>query len=185
MIDDILKSIREKMEKTTIHFRSELKSIRTGRASISLFDNIKVDYYGTPTPINQLSTLHTPDPHTVTIQPWDPSSVKMIEKAILGSNLGLNPTNDGKIIRVTIPPLTEERRTELTKIVKKMAEDAKIAIRNERRLGLDNIRKGEKEGEISEDIAKKTSDDIQQLTDEFVKKIDELVEQKINEIMEI
>jgi len=125
------------MSKSVDYFRDELKAIRTGRASLSLFENIKIDYYGTQTLLNQLATLHTPDPHTISIQPWDPSVIKDIEKAILSSNLGFNPSNDGKLIRIPVPPLTEERRKELTKAVKKMAEEAKVAVRNERRTGLE------------------------------------------------
>jgi ribosome recycling factor len=185
MINSIIERIKAKMARSVDFFRDELKAIRTGRASVSLFDNIKVDYYGTQTPLSQLATLHTPDPHTISVQPWDPSVIKDIEKAILSSNLGFNPANDGKIIRIPVPPLTEERRKELTKAVKKMAEDTKIAIRNERRAGLEEIKKSEKSGEISEDESKKGSERLQSLTDEFIQKVDKLVEKKIEEIMEI
>jgi ribosome recycling factor len=185
MIDSLIEKIRAKMAKTTDFFKDELKAIRTGRASVTLFDNIKVDYYGTQTPLNQLASLHAPDPHTITIQPWDPSIIKAIEKAILSSNMGFNPSNDGKLIRIPIPPLTEERRKELTKVVKKMGEEAKIAVRNERRSGLEELKKSEKSGDISEDESKKGSDLLQNLTDEFIQKIDKLVEKKIEEILEI
>jgi len=121
MVNEIIERMKEKMSKSVDYFRDELKSIRTGRASVSLFENIKINYYGTQTLLNQLATLHTPDPHTISIQPWDPSVIKDIEKAILSSNLGFNPSNDGKLIRIPVPPLTEERRKELTKAVKKMS----------------------------------------------------------------
>lgn len=185
MIDSIIEKIEAKMTKTVDYFRDELKAIRTGRASVSLFDSIKVNYYGTQTPLSQLATLHTPDPHTISIQPWDPSIIKDIEKAILSSNLGFNPANDGKIIRIPVPPLNEERRKELTKVVKKMSEDTKIAIRNERRSGLEEIKKSEKSGTLSEDESKKGAEKLQTLTDEFIQKIDKLVDKKIKEIMEI
>ena len=185
MINSIIERIKAKMAKTVDYFRDELKGIRTGRASVSLFDNIKVDYYGTQTPLSQLATLHTPDPHTISIQPWDPSIIKDIEKAILISNLGFNPSNDGKIIRIPVPPLTEERRKELTKAVKKMSEDTKIAIRNERRAGLEEIKKSEKTGTITEDESKKGTEKLQTLTDEFIQKIDKLIDKKTEEIMEI
>jgi ribosome recycling factor len=185
MVNEIIERMKEKMSKSVDYFRDELKSIRTGRASVSLFENIKINYYGTQTLLNQLATLHTPDPHTISIQPWDPSVIKDIEKAILSSNLGFNPSNDGKLIRIPVPPLTEERRKELTKAVKKMAEDTKIAVRNERRAGLEEMKKVEKSGEISEDESKKGSEKLQAVTDEFIQKIDKLVEKKIEEIMEI
>lgn len=185
MTNSIIEKTKEKMDKSLDFFKNELKGMRTGRASITLFENIKIDYYGTHTPLNQLATLQTPDPHTIIIQPWDPSIIKDIEKAILSSNLGFNPSNDGKIIRIPVPPLTEERRKELTKVVKKMAEDAKVAIRNERRAGLEEMKKKEKAGEISEDDSKKGLETLQSLTDEFIQKIEKLVEKKIGEIMEI
>lgn len=185
MVNKIIERVKEKMSKSVDYFRDELKAIRTGRASLSLFENIKIDYYGTQTLLNQLATLHTPDPHTISIQPWDPSVIKDIEKAILSSNLGFNPSNDGKLIRIPVPPLTEERRKELTKAVKKMAEEAKVAVRNERRTGLEEMKKVEKTGEISEDESKRGAEKLQDITDEFIQKIDKLVEKKIEEIMEI
>jgi ribosome recycling factor len=185
MVNKIIERVKEKMSKSVDYFRDELKAIRTGRASLSLFENIKIDYYGTQTLLNQLATLHTPDPHTISIQPWDPSVIKDIEKAILSSNLGFNPSNDGKLIRIPVPPLTEERRKELTKAVKKMAEETKVAVRNERRTGLEEMKKVEKSGEISEDESKRGTEKLQAITDEFIQKIDKLVEKKIEEIMEI
>ena len=185
MINSIIEKTKEKMGKSLDYFKDELKGIRTGRASVTLFENIKIDYYGTQTPLNQLATLHAPDPHTISIQPWDPSIIKDIEKAILLSNLGFNPSNDGKTIRIPVPPLTEERRKDLAKVVKKMAEDVKIAIRNERRAGLEELKKKEKSGEISEDDSKRGLEGLQSITDEFIQKIEKLVEKKIGEIMEI
>ncbi|MCX8084307.1 MAG: ribosome recycling factor [Calditerrivibrio sp.] len=184
MINDVYSKTKEKMEKTLEHYRAELKSVRTGRASVSLFDNVKVDYYGTPTPLSQVATLNA-EARMITIQPWEPNMIKNIEKAILSSNLGLTPSNDGRVIRVPIPPLTEERRKELVKLVKKLAEEAKVAIRNERRDAIEKLKKMEKDKQISEDDNKKGSDQIQKLTDDYIKKIDEVTEKKEREIMEI
>ncbi|MGA1846445.1 ribosome recycling factor [Deferribacter abyssi] len=185
MINDVYNEVKEKMEKTISFYKEELKGVRTGRASAALFENIKVDYYGTPTPIPQVATIQVPDPRLITIQPWEPNMVPVIEKAIMNSGLNLNPSNDGKMIRVPIPALTEERRKELVKLVNKMAEEARVAIRNERRAGNDKIKKLEKDKEVSEDEARKALDKIQELTNEYIKKIDEITEKKEKEIMEI
>lgn len=184
MISDVFNKTKEKMEKTLEHFKSELKGVRTGRASVSLFDNIKVDYYGTPTHLSQVASL-TAESRMVTIQPWEVNMIKAIEKAIMESSLGLNPSNDGRVIRVPIPALTEERRRELVKVVKKMSEEAKVAVRNERRDAIEKLKKMEKDKQISEDDNKKGSEQIQKLTDEYIKKIDEVTEKKEKEIMEI
>jgi len=184
MINDVYNKTKEKMEKTLEHHKSELKAVRTGRASVSLFDNIKVDYYGTPTPLTQVAALNA-EPRMILIQPWEPSMIKPIEKAIQSSNLGLTPSNDGRVIRVPIPPLTEERRKEIVKVVKKMSEEAKIAIRNERRDAIEKLKKMEKDKQISEDDNKKGSEMIQKLTDEYIKKIEETTEKKEKEIMEV
>ena len=185
MIDNILNEVAEKMGKTVTFFKDELKGIRTGRATVTLFDNIKVDYYGNPTPVNQIATLHTPDPRMITIQPWDPKTIPVIEKAILNSTLGFNPSNDGTIIRVPVPTLTEERRQQIVKLVKKMAEDTKVAIRNERRTSNDAIKKLEKDKEIAEDETKKAYEKTQNLTNEIINKIDKITENKKREILEI
>lgn len=181
----VIKDMKDKMDKTISHFRDELKAIRTGRASIAMFDNVTVDYYGSPTPLNGVATLSAPEPRLITIQPWDASIIGAIEKAILNSNMGFNPSNDGKIIRIPVPQLTEERRKEIVKMVKKMAEDNKVAIRNLRRDGNDKVKKMEKDKEISEDDSKKYVDQIQTATDEYIKKVDEVAAAKEKEVMEI
>jgi ribosome recycling factor len=182
---EVMSEMKEKMEKTIQHFKGELKAVRSGRASISLFDNIRVDAYGTPTPLNGVGTLHVADAHMVTVQPWDTSLISAIEKAIMGSGLGFNPSNDGKIIRIPIPRLTEERRKEFVKLVKKMCEDTKIAIRNERRDANEKIKKLEKDKAISEDESKRAIDDVQKMTDANIKALDEIAAAKEKELMEI
>lgn len=184
MIADLYNKTKEKMEKTLEHYKIELKGVRTGRASVSLFENIKVDYYGTPTPLPQVATLNA-EARVVIIQPWEPTMIKPIERAIMESNLGLNPSNDGRVIRVQIPTLTEERRKELVKFVKKLSEEAKVAIRNERRDAIEKLKKMEKDKQISEDDNKKSTEQIQKLTDDYIKKVDEVTEKKEKEIMEI
>ncbi len=182
---DAVKEFKESIEKTLSFYKEELKGVRTGRASVAMFDNIKVDYYGTPTPLAGVATLSAPEPRLVTITPWDANMIKEIEKAVLNSQMGFNPSNDGKVIRVPFPQLTEERRKELVKIVKKMGEDAKVAIRNERRDANEKIKKQEKNKEISEDESKKLQDDVQKQTDIAIKKIDEITDAKEKEVMEI
>lgn len=184
MIDSIIDDTRENMGKTITFLESELKRLRTGRASASLLDGIRVDYYGTPTPINQMASVSVPESRLITVQPWDVSVIKEIEKAILKSDLGLTPSNDGKIIRISIPPLTEERRKQLAKNVNKICEDHKVAIRNIRRDANDLFKDAKKDGEISEDDAFKGQDRIQKVTDEFIKKIDEIFKEKEKEILE-
>jgi ribosome recycling factor len=158
--------------------------VRTGRASISLLDGIKVDYYGTQTPLNQLATLSVPEPRLITIQPWDATVIKEIEKAIMKSDLGLTPVNDGKIIRVSIPPLTEQRRVELVKVVKKMAETCKVSIRNHRRDFNEDLKQKKKDKEVSEDEFFKGQKEVQDITDDYIKKSDELTQTKEKEILE-
>jgi ribosome recycling factor len=184
-MQEFKKKATEKMNVTIEVFKKELLSIRTGRASLALLDGITVDYYGTPTPLNQVATLGVPDPRQITIQPWEQKIIPEIEKAILKSNLGITPTNDGKIIRLNIPPLTEERRKELVKVAKKKAEDARIAIRNIRREINEEIKKAEKDKTLSEDDAKKLYEEIQKITDSFINKIDDILHQKEKEIMEV
>ena len=185
MLNEIYDDARERMTKTLKNLESEYKRLRTGRASTALVEHIRVEYYGTPTPLNQLATITVPEPRTIMIQPWDLSVVAEVEKAILKSDLGLTPNNDGKIIRINVPPLTEERRQELVKVVKKMAEEAKVALRNIRRDANEMIKEMKKEKQISEDDQFRGQEKIQKLTDEFVKKVDELLEKKEKEILEV
>jgi ribosome recycling factor len=180
-----LEETRKKMEKTIKNFKEELAHIRTSRASISLLEGIKVDCYGTKMPITQLATINVVEGRMLVIQPWDPNLVKEIEKAIQKSDLGVNPTSDGKTIKIVIPPLSEERRKELVKVVGKMAEEARIAIRNLRRDILDKFKTAKKKGEISEDEYIQLEKKVQKLTDEFIKKIDTLLKEKEKEILTV
>ena len=184
MIDDIYQETRESMGKTVEALNRELQRIRTGRASLSVLDGIKVDYYGTPTPLNQMATLAVPESRQITIQPWDASVIKDIEKAILKSDLGLTPSNDGKILRISIPPLTEERRKELVKVIHKICEDHKVTARNTRRDSNDLLKSLKKDGDISEDEAFRSQDQVQKITDEHIKRIDECYSEKEKEILE-
>ena len=184
MVEKVYKEIEEKMESSLEVFRKDLNTIRTGRASLSLLDGVTVDYYGNPTPLNQVATLSVPESRSITIQPWDNSIIGAIEKAILKSDLGLTPINDGKIIRISIPPLTEERRKELVKVVKKYSEECKIAIRNIRREGNESLKSLEKDGEISEDEFYKSQRKIQEDTDSHIEKTDEITKKKEIEILE-
>ena len=185
MIKDILKNTDERMSKAVEHVRQEFVKIRTGKATVGLLDGIKADYYGTLTPLNQLGNISTPDYHTITIQPYDKTAIQCIEKAILNSNLGLNPQNDGTLLRIPIPPLNEERRKEIVKLVKKFAEEGRVSIRNIRRIEIDQLKKTEKEEHISEDNRKHAETEVQKLTDEKIKEIDELLVLKEKEIMEV
>ena len=184
MIDEVLEELRERMQKSVEALQDDLMSIRTGRASPALVEKLPVEYYGTATPLNQMASIAAPEPRLLVIRPWDPSSLGDIERAILKSDLGLTPMNDGKIVRIPIPPLTEERRKELAKLAKKMAEDGKIAIRNHRREANELLKEIKNEKEISEDEMHKAYDDVQKITDEFVKKIDEITAKKEKEIVE-
>ncbi len=183
--DTIFLECEDKMEKALVALDRDFAKLRTGRASTSLVDGIKVDYYGTITPIGQMSSVAVPDSRTVTIQPWDKGAFPLIEKAIQKSDLGLTPANDGKVIRINIPPLTEERRKELGKLAKKYAEDSKIAIRNVRRDVNEQLKKLEKDKLMTEDELKKAMDDVQKMTDKFVAKTDEKAQNKEKEIMDI
>lgn len=185
MIKDILKEAQERMSKAVEHVRLELIKIRTGKATTNLLDGVKVDYYGTPTPLNQVGNISTPDYHTITIQPWDKSIIGLIEKSILMSDLGLNPSNDGNIIRIPIPALNEERRKEIVKLCKKFAEDGRISVRNIRRDENEKLKKTEKSDHFSEDERKTAEAEIQKLTDRYIKDIDELLAVKEKEIMEV
>ncbi len=185
MDEKILHLTKEKMEKTIAAFRNELSKLRTGRASVSILDIVKVDYYGTPTPISQMASVTTPDPRQIVIQPWDIKAIPLIEKAILASELGLTPVNDGKVVRISIPPLTEERRKELTRVIGKMLEEARVSIRNIRRVSIDDLKKSEKDKQLSEDESKVLQKKVQAITDDYIKKIDELAEKKNKELMEV
>jgi len=184
MIEETLEETRENMDKSIASLKNELKKVRTGRASLALLDGVKVDYYGTPTPLNQVASLSVPENRLITIQPWDASVIKEIEKAILKSDLGLTPSSDGKIIRITIPQLTEERRKELVKIVSKMSEDHKVAVRNIRRDSNELIKSLKKDGDVSEDDAFKAQEKIQKITDEYIHSIEEIYKEKEKEILE-
>jgi len=184
MIESTLQETKERMAKTIDDLENELKRVRTGRASLSLLDGIRVDYYGTQTPLNQMASLSVPESRLIVIQPWDVSAIKEIEKAILKSDLGLTPSSDGKLIRISIPPLTEERRKELVKVVSKMCEEHKIAARNIRRDANELIKGFKKDGDIAEDDAFKAQDSIQKITDDYITRIDDIYKAKEKEILE-
>ena len=173
------------MESAIEDFKRKLGTVRTGRASVSLLDTVSVDYYGTPTPLNQMASVHAPEPQLLTVQPWDPTQVASIEKAVRAADLGLNPSNDGKLVRIPIPPLTEERRKQLARQIHDIAEEHRTAIRNIRRDENDKLKKMLKEKTISEDIEHDGLDQIQKLTDLFIGKIDELSKSKEHEIMSV
>ncbi len=185
MIDDLLKDSKESMEKTVDVLNKDLMRVRTGRASLALLDGIMVEYYGSPTPINQLATLSIPEARQILIQPWDTQALADIEKAILKSELGLNPSNDGKLIRIILPPLTADRRKELVKLVKKMGEEFKVQIRRVRRDANEMLKDLKKEKEITEDDMHHGQELIQKETDSYISKVDKVVEDKEAEIMEI
>jgi ribosome recycling factor len=185
MVKEISKDTKSKMEKVIEDFRHKLSSVRTGRASTSLLDNISVEYYGSPMPLNQVATIHAPEASMLTVQPFDPSLINEIEKAIRTSELGFNPSNDGKLIRIPIPPLTEERRKQMVKTVHEMAEDHKTAVRNLRRDSNDKLKKALKDKAISEDEERSGLDEVQKLTDLHVTKIGDLAKTKEDEIMKV
>jgi ribosome recycling factor len=184
-MEALMKDTSARMERSIEAFRKELGKVRTGRASFSLLDGVKVDYYGTPTPLQQVGTLSVPESRMITVTPWDTKMIGPIEKAIQGSGLGLNPSSDGKMVRIPIPPLTEERRKELAKMVRKMGEDARVAVRNVRREAIEKLKDREKKKEISEDVVKRGQERIQKETDAHVKKIDEILKSKEQEILEV
>jgi ribosome recycling factor len=185
MIKDVIQKTKIRMDKVVEDLRRELAGVRSGRASLSLLDHITVDYYGTPTPLNQVSTLAVPEPTLITSQPWDVSLLPVIEKAIRASDLGLNPSNDGKLIRIPIPPLTEERRRQLAKHVGKVLEDHRTAIRNIRRDENEVIKKMFKDKEVSEDDEHRGLDEIQKLTDQYTSKVEEIAKKKEEEILTV
>jgi ribosome recycling factor len=185
MTKDVLANMKSHMEKSIESLRREYQKVRTGRASTSLLDDIKIDYYGTPTAVNQVATLAVPEPRTITLQPWEPKLIALIEKAIMNANIGVTPANDGKLIRLVFPPLTEERRKEIVKQMKKFAEDARVALRNIRRDAIDGVKKLEKDKQISEDDLKRAEKEIQDLTKSFELKVDEVFAHKEKEVMEV
>ncbi len=184
MKNQVVTDTGKKMDKAVAAFERDLAHVRTGRASSALLEGITVDYYGTQMPLNQVATIAVPESRLITVQPWDNNILADIEKAIMSSDLGLTPSNDGKIIRVSIPPLTEERRKDLVKVVKKMAEDSRVAVRNCRRDAMDKLKTQKKDKEISEDEMYKLQDDIQKITDQHIKEIDDILQKKEKEIME-
>ncbi|MCJ7641225.1 MAG: ribosome recycling factor [Desulfobacterales bacterium] len=185
MDENIIKDVEAKMEKTLASLKTDLGKVRTGRASLALLDHIRINYYGTPTPLQQVATLAVPEPRLITIQPWDTSIIGEMEKAILKSELGLTPMNDGKIIRITIPRLTEERRKELVKVVRKMAEAAKVSLRNIRRDSNEHLKGLEKNKKISEDQLHQWMEKVQISTDHYIKKADGVLASKEKEVLEI
>ena len=180
-----METLEEKIQKSESLLRVELATVRAGRANAALVDKVMVDYYGTPTPLKALANISVPEPRTLLITPFDPKSIHEIEKAINVANIGINPVNDGKVVRLQIPQVTEERRKELTKTVKKMGEDTRVAVRNLRRDANDKVKKLEKAGDYTEDDVKETLDEIQKLTDKSIKEIDGIVAEKEKEIMEV
>ncbi len=183
-VEEIIAEAERKMDRTVEAVERELAGVRTGRATPALLDSVKVEYYGSQLPINQLATISIPEPRLMVIAPWDPSALAAIERAIMASDLGLTPQNDGKVIRLQIPPLTEERRKELAKVVSRMAEDGRVAIRNVRREANQQLDKLEKSGGVSEDEVESAKERVQKLTDEHIERIDQLLERKVEEIME-
>ncbi len=185
MIKDIYEELKKQNKKTISYFSHQLMTVRAGRANPAILDNVFVDYYGTPTPLKQLASISTPEARLIVISPYDKNAIADIEKAILKSDLGLNPSNDGKVVRLQIPMLTEENRRDLTKVVKKYSEEAKIALRNERRNAITHLKELEKESEITEDDLAKAEKKVQEMIDDSSKKVDETLDEKIKEIMEV
>ena len=185
MSEQHLQTAEDRMEKCVVALRRDFTTVRAGRATPALLDKVQVDYYGTPTPINQLANIQTPESRLLVIQPWDKSTLHDIEKAIQRSDLGLTPTNDGTVIRLSIPQLTEERRVDLTKVIKKMAEEARVAIRNVRRDVNEDIKKSEKQSQISEDDSHRLQEKVQEITDKTVAEVDRLLIQKEKELLEV
>jgi ribosome recycling factor len=185
MINEIVKDAEERMIKSVEVTKHEFASLKAGRATPALLDKVQVDYYGTPTPINQVANVSVPEARLLVIQPWDKSMIPQIEKAIMKSDLGINPTSDGIVIRLAIPQLTEERRVELVKVVKKKAEEGRVAVRNIRREANDHMKDAEKDGGIAEDELKRAQDSVQKLTDKYIKEIDNLLAAKEKDIMQV
>ncbi|MBI5523994.1 MAG: ribosome recycling factor [Desulfarculus sp.] len=184
MIEDVKQEAKDLMDKAIESLKRDFNRVRTGRASITLLDGIRADYYGQATPLSQMASLSAPEPRLLMIQPWDPKSLEAIEKAILKSDLGLTPQNDGRVVRLSIPALTQERRKELAKVVRKMGEETKVAVRNARREANEMLKEYKTEGEISEDDARRGQTEVQKLTDDFIAKVDGLLAEKEKEILE-
>lgn len=184
-MEEILKNTESRMEKTIDVVSNQLARLRTGKASPALIEGIKVDYYGTPTPLNQIASISTPEPSLIVIHPWDKSALSAIEKAILASDIGLTPQSDGNVVRIPIPPLTEERRKELVKVARKIVEEGKVALRNIRREVVEQIKRMQKDGELPEDDAYRLQDKVQELIDKFYDKLEELLKIKEEEIMTV
>lgn len=185
MPDPTMKNLEIHMDKALKVLKDEFAKLRTGRASTALIDGVRVDYYGNPTPLNQMATITAPEARLLVVQPWDPGSLSDIEKALQKADLGVAPQNDGKIIRIPIPPMTEERRKELVKLVHKYGEECRVAVRNVRRTGMEELKAAEKEKKITADDHKRGQTKIQELTDGYIKKVDQLVESKSKEILEV
>ena len=184
-LKDVFAQLKTRMDKAVEDFRREMAATRTGRANVHMLDSVSVDYYGSQMPLNQIATVHAPEPQMITVQPFDPSALQNIEKAIRTADLGLNPMNDGKLIRVPVPPLTEERRKEMVKLAHKFAEQARVAVRNVRRDGMEALKHLEKDHKINEDEHRKRGGEVQKLTDEFVKKIDDTLAVKEKDILHV
>lgn len=185
MSNEIIDHAKSRMDKAVVQLKHELASLRAGRANPALLDKVMVEYYGTPTPVNQIASVSTPEPRLLVIQPWDKNILSDVERAISKSELGLTPNNDGSLIRINIPALTEERRQELVKLVKKYGEEAKVSIRNVRRDANDSIKKQEKDSEITEDESRRDQERVQKVTDDWIAKVDQTVQDKENEMMEV
>ena len=185
MVNEIIAETKQGMEKSIEAFRNEVNTVRTGRASISLLDTLRVEYYGSRVPIIQVANVAVPEPRLITIQPYDKTSIPEIEKAIQASNLGLTPSNDGNLIRLPIPQLTEERRKELVKVVRQMSEESRVSVRNHRREANDFLKSAQREGEVPEDESKRAQDQVQKMTDDYVEKVDTILKEKEAEIMEV
>ena len=184
MINELFIDVKDRMNKAVEHYRHEIASIRTGRASTSIMDGIKVDYYGTKTPLSNIAHVTVPEGQLIVIQPFDPSSLEFIEKAIISSDVGLTPNNDGNVIRLNIPSLTEERRKELVKVVHKIIEEGRVAIRNIRRDANDHLKKSEKDNDLSEDNLRRATDNIQEMTDDYINNLNQMQDAKEKEILE-
>ena len=184
MINELFVDVKDRMNKAVEHYRHEVSTIRTGRASTNILDVVKVDYYGTPTPLNNIAHVTVPEGQLIVIQPFDPSSLEIIEKAIMSSDVGLTPNNDGSVIRLNIPSLTEERRKELVKVVHKIIEEGRVAVRNIRRDANDLLKKSEKDHDLSEDNLKRATDNIQEMTDEYIKNLNQIEDAKEKDIMD-
>lgn len=186
MLEEIIEAVKDGMEKSIEALRRDLAAIRTGRASTAMLDNVRVEYYGNMTPLNQMATISVPEPRLLMIKPWEANQIPGIEKALLADkNLGLNPSNDGAIIRLPIPELTEERRVEITKVARNRAEEGRVAVRHARHDGIDLLQEAQKDGEISEDESRRAQERVQKLTDEYVERVNGIVKNKEEEIMEV